>query len=119
MSEHAALAGWIRELAGEYVESWVGDMIAEEWMKDRQRIRELEEWQRQMVEKVAEKSLDGYHELGRRAADAENRLDESLRRVRELEEAVRDLLVTDKPAAWRLHLGESRYEEIKALEPPR
>lgn len=41
------------------------------------------------------------------------------RRILELEEAVRDLLVTDKPAAWRLHLGESRYEEIKALEPPR
>ena len=42
MSERAALAGWIRELAGEYVESWVADMIAEEWMIDRDRIRELE-----------------------------------------------------------------------------
>ncbi|MGL6052619.1 MAG: hypothetical protein ACRC16_22005 [Aeromonas salmonicida] len=36
------LADWIRELAGEYVESWVADMIAEEWMIDRDRIRELE-----------------------------------------------------------------------------
>ena len=36
------LAKWINELAGEYVEDWVGHQIAEGWQKDRDKITELE-----------------------------------------------------------------------------
>ena len=35
------LSDWINELAGDYVEGWVGEMIADEWQKDKDRIKEL------------------------------------------------------------------------------
>ena len=41
------------------------------------RVRELEQWQHDMVEKAAAKSLDGYRELAARAAAAENERDEA------------------------------------------
>ena len=41
----------------------------------RAEVSELREWQRQMVEKAAANSLDGYRELGARAAAAENERD--------------------------------------------
>lgn len=41
------------------------------------RVRELEQWQRDMVEKAAENSLDGYRELAACAAAAENERDEA------------------------------------------
>lgn len=45
----------------------------------RARVKELEEWQRQMVAKAAEKSLVGYRELGQRCADAEARAEQAER----------------------------------------
>lgn len=53
------------------------------------RVAELEQWQRDMVEKAASKSLDGYRELGSRAAAAENRADTLQSRVNFLERLLR------------------------------
>ena len=40
-------------------------------------VERLKEWQRQMVEKAAEKSLDGYRELGAKCASLEAERDEA------------------------------------------
>ena len=50
------------------------DIAAELGARDA-RIAELEKWQRDMVNKAAEKGLDGYRELGQRAAKAETERD--------------------------------------------
>lgn len=62
-----------------------------------ERIEELEEWQRQMVEKAADESLDGYREMGAKCAALEEQKDKlkqenaTLRATAELvETALRD-----------------------------
>ena len=47
------LANWINSLAGDYVENWVGEQIAEVWQKDKDRIAELE-----LKIETARKALD-------------------------------------------------------------
>lgn len=42
MSEQETIAKWVNDLAGDYIESWVGDMVAEAWIKDKERITALE-----------------------------------------------------------------------------
>jgi len=60
-------AKWINELAGNYVESWVGEQVADEWQKEvvnlQHKIAELEaENQRLLkVKEAAEKMItEGY-----------------------------------------------------------
>ncbi len=63
----------------------------------RARVADLERWQTEMVEKVAEQRLDGYRELAARAAAAENAADTLRARIAELNaevEALRRLLKT-------------------------
>ena len=52
------------------------DIAAELAWRDA-RIAQLEQWQRDMVAKAAEKSLDGYRDLGQRTAKAEAERDEA------------------------------------------
>lgn len=44
MSDKATkeLGDWINSLAGDYVEDWVGHQVAEDWMKDKTKLAELE-----------------------------------------------------------------------------
>lgn len=64
-----------------------------------EQVERLEEWQRQMVQKAADNSLDGYRELGakcasleERAEKAERERDEARAEVRILEEWKRAML---------------------------
>ena len=60
----------------------IQDLQREHIVERDRRIAELEQWQRDMVNKAAEKSLDGYRELGAEAAQAEEQRDAALEQFR-------------------------------------
>lgn len=76
-AEEIQFKGWYigRKLAREVWETMLHEapQRPDELATLRERVRELEEWNRKMVEMAASKNnLDGYRELGQRAAQAES-----------------------------------------------
>ncbi len=62
---------------------------AEEITTLRAEVERLREWQRQMVQKAADNSLDGYRELGAKCASLEERTETAERERDEAEERAR------------------------------
>ena len=85
-------------------------------MSERKR---FEEWANEQGWEVCRHPLDNHTYtvpfIQRQWQAWQARADLAAERERELVEAIYDLLLTDNGAAWRLLLGESRLEEIKAL----
>jgi len=57
------LAKWINELAGDYVEDWVGHQLAEAWQEDKDKIAELEA-ERDALREAIREQIDGYRDDG-------------------------------------------------------
>ena len=105
-----------RDSNGVVVEHWYDqaedtNAVARLLARSRARVAELEQWNREMVAKAAAKSLDGYRELGARAAAAEERAEKAESRVKTLNSLVlaaytegrmrQDLHLRDPDESWR------------------
>lgn len=70
----------------------------------REAVEKLQADIRCMVEKAADQRLDGYRELGRRAADAENKRDEAHAEIARLRAAL-EKIATDGGEKWIVRLS--------------
>lgn len=85
---------------------------ADELESRTKRIEKLEADIREMIQKAADNSLEGYRELGRTAARAENERDEARARLAELDTALRLMVET---FGWSHTPNTYRHDGIKAL----
>ena len=88
--ERKALADFVNRLAGDYVENWVGEQIAEAWQKDKIALRDqqaaIETANLRRVEsettlwKEIQKLLDAKNKAYERIAELENAIRRALKR---------------------------------------